>query len=195
VASRAEHILDLLRPLLTARYPDHAARLGDLDRLISAAGQSPTLADYIARLTLDPPASTSDLAGPPHLDEDYLVLSTVHSAKGLEWDSVHVIHVVDGAFPSDMALSTNTGLLEEQRLFYVAATRARDELAIYTPLRMPHRRHAHDDRHSYAAASRFLDDSAVAAMDILEDRPAIPAVRSPATASRVAMPTLDELWT
>jgi DNA helicase-2/ATP-dependent DNA helicase PcrA len=195
VAGRAEHILDLLRPLLTTRYPDHAARLGDLDRLISAAGQSPTLGDYIAHLTLDPPASTSDLAGPPHLDEDYLVLSTVHSAKGLEWDSVHVIHVVDGAFPSDMALSTNTGLLEEQRLFYVAATRARDELAIYTPLRMPHRRHARDDRHSYAPASRFLDDSAVAAMDILEDRPASPAMRSPATASRVAMPTLDELWT
>jgi DNA helicase-2/ATP-dependent DNA helicase PcrA len=195
VATRAEHILNLLRPLLTARYPDHAARLGDLDRLVSAAGQSPTLADYIAHLTLDPPASTSDLAGPPHLDEDYLVLSTVHSAKGLEWDSVHIIHVIDGAFPSDMALSSNTGLLEEQRLFYVAATRARDELAIYTPLRMPYHRHAHDDRHSYAPASRFLQESAMAAMDILEDRPAIPATRSPATATRVAMPTLDELWT
>jgi DNA helicase-2/ATP-dependent DNA helicase PcrA len=181
--------------LLTARYPDHAARLGDLDRLVSAAGQSPTLADYIAHLTLDPPASTSDLAGPPHLDEDYLVLSTVHSAKGLEWDSVHVIHVIDGAFPSDMALSTNTGLLEEQRLFYVAATRAREELAIYTPLRMPHHRRAHDDRHSYAPTSRFLDEDALAAMDILEDRPAIPTMRSPVTASRVAMPTLDELWT
>jgi hypothetical protein len=60
---------------------------------------------------------------------------------------------------------------------------------------MPHRRHAHDDRHSYAAASRFLDDSAVAAMDILEDRPTSPAMRSPATASRVGLPTLDELWT
>ena len=195
VAARAEQILGLLRPLLTARYPDHAARLGDLDRLVSAAGQSPTLADYIAHLTLDPPASTSDLAGPPHLDEDYLVLSTVHSAKGLEWDSVHVIHAVDGAFPSDMALSTNTGLLEEQRLFYVAATRARDELAIYTPLRMPHHRRSHDDRHSYAPASRFLNEHALAVMDIVEDRPAIPATRTPATAARVALPTLTELWT
>ena len=195
VAARAAQILGLLRPLLTARYPDHAARLGDLDRLVSAAGQSPTLADYIAHLTLDPPASTSDLAGPPHLDEDYLVLSTVHSAKGLEWDSVHVIHAVDGAFPSDMALSTNTGLLEEQRLFYVAATRARDELAIYTPLRMPHHRRTHDDRHSYAPASRFLNEHALAVMDIVEDRPAIPATRTPATAARVALPTLTELWT
>jgi DNA helicase-2/ATP-dependent DNA helicase PcrA len=195
VATRADGVLALMRPLLTTRYPDHAARLGDLDRLVGAAAQSPTLADYIAHLTLDPPASTSDLAGAPHLDEDYLVLSTVHSAKGLEWDSVHVIHVVDGAFPSDMALSTSAGLLEEQRLFYVATTRARDELAIYTPLRMPHHRRAQDDRHSYAPASRFLDEAALAVLDIREDRPAIPAMRAPATTARVALPTLDELWT
>jgi DNA helicase-2/ATP-dependent DNA helicase PcrA len=195
VVARAEHVLELLRPLLTARYPDHPARLGDLDRLVGAAASSSTLADYVANLTLDPPASTSDLAGPPHLDDDYLVLSTVHSAKGLEWDCVHVIHVIDGAFPSDMALSTDTGLLEEQRLFYVAATRARDELAIYTPLRMPHHRRGRDDKHSYAPASRFLDKTALAAMDIHEDRPAIPAMRDPAIAkARVALPALDELW-
>jgi DNA helicase-2/ATP-dependent DNA helicase PcrA len=194
VAARAERVLDLLRPLLTTRYPDHQVRLGDLDRLVGAAAGSPTLADYIASLTLDPPVSTSDLAAPPHLDEDYLVLSTVHSAKGLEWDSVHVINVVDGAFPSDMALSTPGGLLEEQRLFYVAATRARDELAVYTPLRMPHHRRASDDKHSYAPQSRFLDSSALATMDIQENRLAASAVRSPAPA-RIALPTLDELWT
>jgi DNA helicase II / ATP-dependent DNA helicase PcrA len=194
VARRAERILDMLRPLLTVRYPDHPSRLTDLDRLVSAAANSPTLADYVANLTLDPPASTSDFAGPPHLDEDYLVLSTVHSAKGLEWNSVHVIHVVDGAFPSDMALSTDTGLAEEQRLFYVAATRARDELTIYTPLRMPHHRRAHDDKHSYAPASRFLDDAALAAMEIREDRPSNAAARTPASTARIALPTLDELW-
>jgi DNA helicase-2/ATP-dependent DNA helicase PcrA len=195
VAGRAERILDMLRPLLTARYPDHAARLTDLDRLVSAAANSATLADYVANLTLDPPASTSDLAGPPHPEEDYLVLSTVHSAKGLEWDCVHVIHVIDGAFPSDMALSTDTGLTEEQRLFYVAATRARDELTIYTPLRMPHHRRAHDDKHSYAAASRFLNDATLAAMEIRDDRPSHAAIRTPAsTGARVALPALDELW-
>jgi DNA helicase-2/ATP-dependent DNA helicase PcrA len=119
----------------------------------------------------------------------------VHSAKGLEWDCVHVIHVIDGAFPSDMALSTDTGLLEEQRLFYVAATRARDELAIYTPLRMPHHRRARDDKHSYAPASRFLGQTTLAAMDIHEDRPAIPAMRASVNATaRVALPALDELW-
>ncbi len=195
VAARAEGVLDLLRPLLTARYPDHAARLSDLDRLVGAAAESPTLADYVVSLTLDPPASTSDLAGPPHVDEDYLVLSTVHSAKGLEWDSVHVINVIDGAFPSDMALTSSVGLIEEQRLFYVAATRARDELSIYTPLRLPHHRRARDDRHSYAPQSRFLDQPALATMDIQEHRPAVPVARSITPVPRVEMPTLDELWT
>jgi DNA helicase-2/ATP-dependent DNA helicase PcrA len=196
VAGRAERVLNMLRPLLTVRYPDHAARLGDLDRLVGAAANSPTLADYVANLTLDPPASTSDFAGPPHLDDDYLVLSTVHSAKGLEWDCVHVIHVIDGSFPSDMALSIATGLVEEQRLFYVAATRARDELTIYTPLRMPHHRRAHDDKHSYAPVSRFLDAAALATMDIREERRAVPAMRTPANSNaRVALPTLDDLFT
>ena len=197
VAQRAEGVLEFVRPLLTTRYPDHPARLDDLDRLVGAAAGSPTLADYVANLTLDPPASTSDLAGPPHLDEDYLTLSTVHSAKGLEWEVVHVIHAVDGAFPSDMALGSNEGLVEEQRLFYVAMTRARDELSVYTPLRMPHHRRALDDRHSYALASRFLDDAALATMDIHEDRPApsqVPRMIGDRGAVRVALPALTELF-
>jgi DNA helicase-2/ATP-dependent DNA helicase PcrA len=119
----------------------------------------------------------------------------VHSAKGLEWDSVHVINVIDGAFPSDMALATRSGLLEEQRLFYVAATRARDELSIYTPLRLPHHRRARDDKHSYAQQSRFLNEAALATMDIQEERTTQTTIRSMAPASRVALPNLDELWT
>jgi DNA helicase-2/ATP-dependent DNA helicase PcrA len=194
VGARAEGVLDAVRPLLTARYPDHPVRLGDIDRLVGAAGSSPTLAEYVANLTLDPPASTSDLAGPPHIDEDYLTLSTVHSAKGLEWDSVHVIHAVDGAFPSDMSLGSATGLLEEQRLFYVATTRARDELCVYTPLRMPHHRRALDDRHSYALASRFLDEAVLATMDIQEHRPAAPAATNRGGTVRVSLPTLDDLF-
>jgi DNA helicase II / ATP-dependent DNA helicase PcrA len=195
IADRADGVLQLLRPLLTARYADHTARLGDLDRLVGAAAKSPTLAEYVASLTLDPPASTGDLAGPPHLDDDYLVLSTVHSAKGLEWERVHVIHVVDGAFPSDMALSSDNGLAEEQRLFYVAATRAKDELSIYTPLRMPHHRWAHDDKHSYAPASRFLDEAALAVMEVCETGPARRTAEPVLASARVALPTMDELWT
>ena len=122
------------------------------------------------------------------------MLSTVHSAKGLEWDSVHVIHTVDGAFPSDMALSTDDGLIEEQRLFYVALTRARTDLSVYTPQRMPHHRYAHDDKHSYAPASRFLDDTALASMDIIETTPRGHDCE-PVSVARVALPTLEELWT
>ena len=192
-AGRADAVLRTLRPLLVARYPDASVRLGDLDRLVSAAAGLPDLATLLVEVTLDPPASTGDLAGPPHLDEDYLVLSTVHSAKGLEWRAVHVIHLVDGAFPSDMALGSAEGLDEERRLFYVAVTRARDELSLYTPLRMPHRRRALDDRHSFAPATRFLDDAALAALDVVEDP--LPRPRAePAPARRVAMPDLDALW-
>jgi DNA helicase-2/ATP-dependent DNA helicase PcrA len=201
VAERAEGVLELLRPLLTARYPDHPVRLEDLDRLVGAAAGSPSLAEYVASLTLDPPASTSDVADAPHRDEDWLTLSTVHSAKGLEWDTVHVIHAVDGAFPSDMALGSAAGLIEERRLFYVAVTRARNDLVIYTPLRMPHHRRGLDDRHSYAPTSRFLDEPALATLDIQEHRrpaPAPAAVPSdaPATATpRVTLPSLGELFT
>jgi DNA helicase-2/ATP-dependent DNA helicase PcrA len=193
-ADRAAAVVAMLRPLLIRRYPDHPVRLDDLDRLVSAAAQAPNLAEYVAGLTLDPPASTGDLAGPPHLDDDYLTLSTVHSAKGLEWESVHVIGLVDGAFPSDMALRTDTGVVEEQRLFYVALTRARDQLTLYTPLRMPHQRYSHSDKHSMAPASRFLTEDALATLDICEADPPVAPRRRESTTARVALPSLDDLW-
>ena len=96
----------MLKPLLQNRYRDSAVRLGDVDRLAEAASRSPDLASFVAEVTLDPPQSTGDYAKPPHIDEDFVTLSTVHSAKGLEWPRVHVIHAVDGSFPSDMALTS-----------------------------------------------------------------------------------------
>jgi len=108
---------------------------------------------------------------------------------------VHVIHAVDGAFPSDMALSTDDGLIEEQRLFYVALTRARTDLSVYTPQRMPHHRYARDDKHSYAPASRFLGDTALASMDIIEATPPRQPDCAPVSAARVTIPSLEELWT
>lgn len=198
IGDRARGCLELLRPLVTARYRDWSARLGDLERLVGAADQSPDLAAFVAELTLDPPASTSDLAGPPSQDDDYLVLSTVHSAKGLEWPVVHVLHLVDGSFPSDMALAKADGIEEEARLFYVAVTRAADELHLYAPLRMPHHRHARDDRHSLAPISRFLDDAALDAVEVVDltpPRPAAdPAGLTARTAARVKLPDLAELW-
>jgi len=119
------------------------------------AGGYTSRSRFLSELVLEPPASTGDLADEPHLDDDYLTLSTVHSAKGGEWDAVHVIHATDGAFPADMSLSTREGLEEERRLMYVALTRARDVLTVYAPLRYHHTR-ARSDRHSYAQLSRFL---------------------------------------
>ena len=112
---------------------------------------------FLADLTLDPPSSTGDLAGKPSVDDDWLTLSTVHSAKGGEWKVVHVIHAADGAFPSDMATGSEASIDEERRLFYVALTRARLHLHIYAPLRYHHGDPAGwTDKHSYAQRTRFL---------------------------------------
>jgi DNA helicase-2/ATP-dependent DNA helicase PcrA len=184
----------LLDPLIRRRYPDNAVRLVDIERLSGAASASADLRTFVAEITLDPAASSSDYAKPPHLDEDFLTLSTVHSAKGLEWSRVHVLHAVDGAFPSDMALSTDDGLAEEHRLFYVAVTRARDELSIYTPLRMPHHRFGRDDRHSYAPASRFLTDDAMQTLDVVQPARPGPALELAGAGAPVAVPELDALF-
>ena len=162
-AAQAAAILALLDPLIRARYADSAARLADLRRLADAAAAHPSLHDALAELTLDPPVSASDLAGPPRLDEDYLTISTIHAAKGLEWPVVHVPHLVDGALPSDMALGDPGGLAEEHRLFYVALTRARDHLYLYVPLRLHLHRRGRDDRHGLGQVTRFLHPQALAA--------------------------------
>ena len=105
---------------------------------------------------LDPPSSTQDLAGAPQLDDDYLILSTIHSAKGLEWDCVYVIHAADGNIPSDMSTGTPEGVEEELRLFYVALTRAKRWLYVCCPLRYYHSRGGFGDSHGYAQLTRFL---------------------------------------
>jgi len=122
------------------------------------------------------------------------VISTIHSAKGLEWPVVHLPHLVDGAVPSDMALSSRDGLAEERRLFYVAVTRARDELYLYAPLRLHHRRNGRDDRHSYAQVSRFLDARAQAKCEIVEAAPRQPAVPRVAQLAATVDAALESLW-
>ena len=193
-ADRAVAILAALVGPLSARYPDAGARLADLERLADAAASRPSLHEALVELALDPPASGSDLAGPPRLDDDYLVISTVHSAKGLEWPVVHLPHLVDGAVPSDMALSSPEGLAEEQRLFYVAVTRARDELYLYAPLRLHYHRTGRDDRHGYAQISRFLDAGAQAQCEIVEAAPRPPAVPRMASLAATVDAQLESLW-
>jgi len=191
---QATAVLALLDPLIRARYPDATARISDLQRLADAAAAQPSLHDVLAELTLDPPVSSSDLAGPPRLDEDYLTISTIHAAKGLEWPIVHLPHLVDGALPSDMALGDPGGLAEEHRLFYVAVTRARDHLYLYAPQRLHVHRRGRDDRHGFGQLTRFLDDEALAACEsvtIAPLAPVLPAVGSLATKVDAA---LGALW-
>jgi DNA helicase II / ATP-dependent DNA helicase PcrA len=190
---RAEAVVRAIRPVLSARYHDARARLVDLERLVTAANVVDDLPSWLAELTLDPPVSTGDLAGDPRLDEDYVVISTIHSAKGLEWPIVHLPHLVDGAMPSDMALKTSEGLKEEHRLLYVAVTRARDELRLYAPLRMPHHRRARDDRHSFAPLSRFLEGEVQATLDLIEEPREHPKVRGSDRPARVVV-DIDHLW-
>jgi DNA helicase-2/ATP-dependent DNA helicase PcrA len=156
VMAHAQRIRDALAPFIIASYDDASSRLEDLGALVLACHESTRLSTVAAEQVLEPPSSTGDLAGPPMVDEDWVVLSTVHSAKGLEFDAVHVIHAADGNFPSDMALGSREGLEEERRLFYVALTRARRNLAIYVPLRYHH--HRGGDNHSWVQPSRFLSD-------------------------------------
>jgi DNA helicase-2/ATP-dependent DNA helicase PcrA len=153
----AELLRDALAPLIEQRYADGTIRLLDLDQLVAAARETKAdLGHFSSELSLDRPQSSADLAGPPHLDEDYLILSTIHSAKGLEWEAVYVLALYDGNFPADMACGTAEGIEEERRLLYVAITRARRQLTMYVPVRYYHRPVGIDDAHGFGKPSRFL---------------------------------------
>jgi DNA helicase-2/ATP-dependent DNA helicase PcrA len=151
-----------------------------------------------AELILDPPVSTGDLAGEPHRDDDFLILSTVHSAKGGEWRAVHLIRASDGSFPSDMATGSRREIEEERRLFYVALTRAKEHLHIYTPLRYHLGGQAHrGDRHSYGQRTRFLPPDLDELMDhrAVRSEPADVAISLPAIQLHDAVAeSLDALW-
>jgi DNA helicase-2/ATP-dependent DNA helicase PcrA len=153
---RAERLSRSLAPLISARYPDGPVRLHDLEQLVAAAREASALGHFVSELIIDPPLSSSDLAGPPHLDEDYLVLSTIHSAKGLEWQAVHVLAIYDGNFPACLSAGSSETIDEERRLLYVAMTRARRQLHLYVPVRYYHRPNGIDDAHGYGKPSRFL---------------------------------------
>lgn len=141
-------------------FDDAFVRRGDLTQLLQIASTYASRERFLTDLTLDPPDATSDEAGPPSRDDDYLILSTIHSAKGREWKSVHVLNVVDGCIPSDMATGSSAEIEEERRLLYVAMTRARDDLDLISPQRFfVHQQGAYGDRHVYASRSRFIPDA------------------------------------
>jgi DNA helicase II / ATP-dependent DNA helicase PcrA len=147
-------------PHLERMHEESAARQADLLQLEQIAAGYPSRTRFLTDLTLDPPDATSDQAGVPLLDEDYLILSTIHSAKGQEWKSVFVLNVVDGCMPSDLGTGTTAEIEEERRLLYVAMTRSKDTLHLITPHRFfTYGQPSLGDRHVYASRSRFIPGS------------------------------------
>ncbi len=151
------------QPHFERLYEQAHTRGGDLEQLTLLSGQFPSRERFLTELALDPPAAAGDLSGPPALDEDYLVLSTVHSAKGMEWDTVYLLNVVDGSFPSEFAAGRAELLEEERRLFYVALTRAQNDLLLFAPMKFYlSGQHRHGDAHVYGGRSRFLTETVLA---------------------------------
>ena len=144
-------------PHLERIHEDAEMRRADLLQLEDIAAGYPSRERFLTELTLDPPDATSGEAGVPMLDEDYLILSTIHSAKGQEWKSVFVLNTVDGCIPSDLGAGTSAEIEEERRLLYVAMTRAKDSLSLIVPQRFfTHGQPATGDRHVYASRTRFI---------------------------------------
>jgi len=155
-----QRVIAWIGPHLERLYDDARVRLADLEQLARIAAGQPGRERFVTELTLDPPEASSDEAGPPLRDEDYLILSTIHSAKGQEWSAVHVLNVVDGCLPADMATGRAAEIEEERRLLYVAMTRAKDELTLWVPQRFHvTQQRAWGDRHLYALRSRFVPDA------------------------------------
>ena len=173
-------------------------RRADLVQLEQIAAGYPSRERFLTELTLDPPDATSDEAGPPLHDEDYLILSTIHSAKGQEWKSVFVLNVVDGCIPSDLGTGTTAEIEEERRLLYVAMTRAKDDLHLVVPQRFfTHGQDAHGDRHVYASRTRFIPSTLLQHFEAASWPVVAPGagVRAPAQDVRINVGAkMREMW-
>jgi len=154
------------KPHFERLYEQLHTRQSDLEQLELLSGQYASRERFLTELTLDPPHATSDVSLRAGLDEDYLVLSTIHSAKGMEWDTVYVLNVVEGSFPSEFAAGKSELVDEERRLLYVAMTRAQNDLLLITPLKFHLTQQPRQgDAHVYAARSRFLTEKVQKTLD------------------------------
>ncbi|SRR6266571_2482784 len=184
-------------PHLYRLYDAAHLRAADLEQLEQLAANHATRETFLTDVTLDPPNALGDEAGPPTLDEDYLILSTIHSAKGQEWDVVYVLNVVDGCIPSDMATETPEEIEEERRLLYVAMTRARDGLYLLRPHRFYTRSRADGDSHIYASRTRFIPETVLPLFDrrIPSQYQEVSAVEGPLRGRVDVHARLQEMWT
>jgi DNA helicase II / ATP-dependent DNA helicase PcrA len=154
------------KPHMERLYEHVHMRIGDLDQLELLSTQYPTRERFVSEITLDPPSATGDLSGQPLHDEDYLVISTIHSAKGMEWDNVYILNVVEGSFPNEFSAGKAEAIEEERRLLYVAMTRARNELSCVVPLRFQITSQPKtSDGHVYGGRSRFLTEKVMKCFD------------------------------
>jgi DNA helicase-2/ATP-dependent DNA helicase PcrA len=168
-------------PHLERLYEDARVRKADLDQLARIASGYASRERFLTELTLDPPDATSAESGPPLRDEDYMILSTIHSAKGQEWKSVYVLNVVDGCIPSDMATGSSEEIEEERRLLYVAMTRAKEDLHLIVPQRFyVHQQTGMGDRHVYGSRTRFIPDEMSSLFEPLPKAPDLPPLRGAA---------------
>jgi DNA helicase-2/ATP-dependent DNA helicase PcrA len=168
-------------PHLERIYEDARVRKADLDQLARIAAGYASRERFLTELTLDPPDATSAESGVPLRDEDYMILSTIHSAKGQEWKSVYVLNVVDGCIPSDMATGSSDEIEEERRLLYVAMTRAREDLHLIVPQRFyVHQQTGLGDRHVYGSRTRFIPDELGGLFEPLPKAPDLPPLRGAA---------------
>ena len=191
-------VRDWYQPHLERLYEHVHTRIGDLDQLELLSSQYPSRERFLTELSLDPPNATSDLAGQPVLDEDYLVLSTIHSAKGMEWDTVYLLNVVDGSFPSEFATGKAELIEEERRLLYVAMTRARNDLLLLAPLKFyltnqPKNAAAH----VYGGRSRFMTEKVLKCFEAVAFQGSSLTADSLADGSAAALDVkarLKEMW-
>ncbi|MDX2020111.1 MAG: ATP-dependent helicase [Deltaproteobacteria bacterium] len=177
-------------PHLERLYDNARARLGDLEQLEQIAAATPSRERFLSDLALDPPQATGAEAGPPHLDEDFLILSTIHSSKGQEWDTVFLLNAADGCIPSDLATGDPQQIEEERRLLYVGMTRAKNRLDVIHPLRFFIRQQSrYGDKHVFTPRSRFLPTEVLRFFACESPTPAYAAV--PAANTQAASPPVD----
>jgi len=156
IAAQVHRVRTFYEPMVPILYDNPVPRTKDLEQLERIASRYKDRQVFLAQIALDPPNSTQDLAGKPDLNDDFLVLSTIHSAKGLEWDVVYIINATDGHIPSDMATGSEEGIEEERRLFYVAMTRAKQWLYVCCPVQYYISQSFNDGRYGMGIPSRFL---------------------------------------
>jgi DNA helicase-2/ATP-dependent DNA helicase PcrA len=190
-------VKDWYKPQLERIYDAGWTRMGDLEQLEQLSVQNPSRERFLTELTLDPPAATSNQSGGSSKDEDYVILSTIHSAKGQEWDIVYVLNVSDGNFPSEFSTGNPQLIEEERRLLYVAMTRARNELHLCAPLKFTvTQQPKNGDTHVYGAKSRFMTDKVLDSFEKISVRTTVGAenLKAGDTTTVDVVAQLKEMW-